>query len=86
MPLPVQSRAQAFEFTEEEIRVAYRFPYLTECGIRHLLSSVSVERSKIPVDPMNPLSHVLQLEYLRGQIEILEHLLDLHESIGDVLQ
>lgn len=79
----VESRAQEFSFSEEEFAAATTLTFLNECFLRDQLSRTMQDRAKVPVEPSNPLEHVLTLEFMRGQITILEHLLELHERSKD---
>lgn len=81
----VESAAQEFEFEEVELAAACKLDFLHECFLRNELYKLQSARSKLPANPEVPLKHILEFEFMRGQIATLEYLLELHDQVKDTI-
>ena len=73
----------AYEFTDDEFTAASVFPDLQLAYLRNLLCLTAETKMKLSVNPELPNSEkifVLEQEYYRGQIELLQYILNTHEE------
>lgn len=69
-----------WQMNEQEAIAAAVFSELNYKHIQNELATVLEEKLKTAWDPANPELFVQQHEYLRGQVEILQYLLSLHDN------
>lgn len=65
---------QAWEFTEEELEVASILSELQEARINTLRAEIAAQKLNLVADTTNPGAYWQQEAYLRGQIDILSHM------------
>jgi|JI10StandDraft_1071094.scaffolds.fasta_scaffold3499394_1 hypothetical protein len=68
-----------YELSEEETKAGSSFSLSQQAVIQNLLSTVSEEKLHLVLDPQNITAYAQQEAYLRGQLDMLRHLLDLSQ-------
>lgn len=72
----------SYELTPVEQVGAYTFTGLQKAGIQNLLSAAAEEFMQKPIDEDDTsIPAIKRKAYLQGQIAILKHLLELHNSL-----
>lgn len=69
-----------FELSAEEYKAGCALTLSNQAVIQNLISDVAEEKLRIVLDPQNLTEYAQQEAYLRGQLDILNHLLSLSKS------
>lgn len=83
MPKLIPNDFSQYEFTPEEERSACTFTDLQLCYIQNQIASIAMQKATLKIDVNNPLSFAQEDSYLTGQIEILQHLLEVDSIAKD---
>jgi len=70
----------AYELTAEESKLGATLTSLNVAVIQTLRSHIAADKLTTVFDVQNPQAYVQDEAYKRGQLDILQHLLDLHEA------
>lgn len=70
-----------YELTEQEMEAGRAFSLTQKAVIQNLVASVAEEKLRLVLDPQNLTAYAQQEAYLRGQLDILCHLLDISLDI-----
>jgi len=73
---PIVTSFQAFRLTIEELQVARQLNAEQRAYYQTLLADAAEERLSVKIDPYKPLECIQVEAYLRGQIDILNMLLN----------
>jgi hypothetical protein len=68
---------QKFELSEEEQRAGQALSLASKAVIHNLIVDAAEKKIGLTLDPLNINSYVQEEAYLRGQIDVLQYLLDL---------
>lgn len=66
-----------YQLSEEEQRAGAAFSLSNQAVIQNLIATCAEEKLHLTLDTQNISAYAQQEAYLRGQIDILRHLLDL---------
>jgi len=80
MSHPKVNTFTSYELSKEEYISGCTLNYLTLSVIQNLRSELAEEKLNLTFTPNNVLDYTQQEAYLKGQIDMLNHLLDLHEA------
>ena len=69
-----------FEMSAEEYKAGCALTLSNQAVIQNLISDVAEEKLRLVLDPQNLTEYAQQEAYLRGQLDILNHLLSLSKS------
>lgn len=69
-----------FELSAEEYKAGCVLTLSNQAVIQNLISDVAEEKLRLVLDPQNLTEYAQQEAYLRGQLDILNHLLSLSKS------
>lgn len=75
----VPTRFTAYELTAEEGKLGATLTSLNVAAIQTMIANIASDKLMLVFDPSNPQAYVQDEAYKRGQLDILQHLLDLHE-------
>ena len=70
----------SFNLSDEEVLAAFDIPILTLQALQNLRSNAAIERLNLAVDSLNPTLFMQQEASLKGQMDILSHILDLVDT------
>lgn len=73
--IQIETPFTAYELTMEELKAARTLGTEQRAYYQTLMTDAATERLSIETDPLNPLQHLQQEAYLKGQIDILNMLL-----------
>lgn len=76
----------AWEFTEEEEKVAIVFPDLNYKYIQTELAKLASEKAALAYNPSAPNAFIMESEYLRGAMDHLGYLLAMSDERKSALQ
>jgi hypothetical protein len=68
-----------YELSEDEQRAGQALSLSNQAVIQNLIASISEEKLHLVLDANNITAYAQQEAYLRGQLDILRHLLDLSQ-------
>lgn len=68
-----------YQLSDEEQRAGAAFSLSNQAVIQNLLATVAEEKLHLVLDPQNITAYAQQEAYLRGQLDMLRHLLDLSQ-------
>ena len=68
-----------YELSQQEQEAGSAFTLSNQAVIQNLLASCAEEKLHLVLDPQNVTAYAQQEAYLRGQLDILRHLLDLSQ-------
>lgn len=80
MAHPASNTFTSYTMSEEESRNGAVLSSLNIAALQNLRSSIAEEKLRLPFTPNDVLSYTQQEAYLRGQLDIISHLLDLNED------
>ena len=80
MAHPANNTFSSYSLSEEEYRNGALLSSLNVASLQNLRCSIAEEKLRLPFTPNDVLSYTQQEAYLRGQLDILSHLLDLNED------
>ena len=80
MTTPANNTFTSYQLSEEDSRNGAMLTSLNVAVIQNLRSSIAEEKLRLPFTPNDVLTYSQQEAHLRGQIDILTHLLDLNED------
>lgn len=81
----LETRLTRWNFDDNEEIIARIFPDLQYKHIQNELAIAVEQRARLPVNPSNVNEYLMETEYLRGRVEILEYLLATHQDATDRL-
>lgn len=77
----IPSRFARFELTEEESKHASTFTLLNIAKLQNLRADIMDNRANLEFDALNPIAFAQSEALLKGQLQILELLIDEHEEV-----
>lgn len=80
MAHPANSTFTSYTLTEDEARNGSILTSLNIAAIQNLRCKIAEEKLNLTFTPNDVLSFTQQEAYLKGQLDILSHLLDLNEE------
>lgn len=80
MAHPANNTFSSYTLSEDESRNSVMLTSLNIAAIQNLRCSIAEEKLRLPFTPNDVLSYTQQEAYLRGQLDILSHILDLNED------
>ena len=66
-----------YELSDEELRAGQALTFSNQAVIQNLIATIAEQKLQLVLDPQNITDFAMQEAFLRGQIDILQHLLDL---------
>ena len=66
-----------YELSDDEIKAGQAFTLSNQAVIQNLVATIAEEKLHLVLDATNITAYAQQEAYLRGQLDILRHLLDL---------
>lgn len=68
-----------YALSDEELRAGQALTISNQAVIQNLIATVAEQKLQLVLDPEKITDFAMQEAYLRGQIDILQHLLDLSQ-------
>ena len=68
-----------YELNDEELRAGQALTISNKAVIQNLIATIAEQKLQLVLDPQNITDFAMQEAFLRGQIDILQHLLDLSQ-------
>ena len=84
MPQRLDSNYTSYSFTDEEILEAVKLTELQTAYLRTQLANAALEKLNMPYIPEDPNRYIFAQEYLRGQIDVFNLLLNAAEDSKDL--
>lgn len=66
-----------YELSDAELRAGQALTISNQAVIQNLIATIAEQKLQLVLDPQNITDFAMQEAFLRGQIDILQHLLDL---------
>lgn len=76
----VPTRFTAYELTAEESKLGATLTSLNVAVIQTMIANIASDKLMLVFDPLNPQAFIQDEAYKKGQLDILQHLLDLHDA------
>jgi hypothetical protein len=75
-----------YEFTEQEVPMAFVFTELQTQHLQNELTIAAEAQVALQLDPLNPMARIQEEAYNRGKIDMLRYLLTTSESTKEAQQ
>jgi hypothetical protein len=80
MAHPIPNTFSSYNLTEQELKLGAQLSSLNVAVIQNLRSTIAEEKLNLVFTPNDVLSYTQQEAYLKGQLDILQHLLTSNED------
>ncbi len=80
MAHPIANTFSSYTLNEQEVKLGSQLTSLNVAVIQNLRSTIAEEKLNLVFTPNDVLSYTQQEAYLKGQLDILQHLLTTNED------